>query len=129
MRLQRGFTLIETLVGLLILAFILTTSLMVFVERQRRLRHADETIVAYQALANEVEITRVIPFSSLTPGETTFRSDTVILAGLDSPETRVTVENWKGARRVELSIEWNGGARVARMTVIRANPGNGRSLW
>jgi prepilin-type N-terminal cleavage/methylation domain-containing protein len=52
MRLQRGFTLIETLVGLLILAFILTTSLTVFVERQRRLRHADETIAAYQALAN-----------------------------------------------------------------------------
>jgi hypothetical protein len=41
----------------------------------------------------------------------------------------VTVENWKGSRLVELSIEWNGGERVARLTVVRANPGNGRSLW
>lgn len=127
---DRGFSLIETLVGLLILAFVLTTSLAVFGERQRRLRHADELIVVYQALANEAEVSRVIPFSSLTPGTTSFRSDTSILAGLVGANTSVTVRPWKsGARLVEMTIAWNDGARSETMSIVRVDTGPGGPFW
>lgn len=127
---QRGFTLIETLVGLLILAFVLTTSLAVFVERQKRLRQADELIAVYQALANEAEVSRVIPFSSLTPGTSTFRSDTSILAGVSGVSTSVTVRPWNsGARLVEMTVQWNDGTRTETMSIVRVNPGAGGSFW
>jgi len=127
---ERGFSLIEILAGLLILAFVLTTSLAVFVERQRRLRHADELIAIYQALANEAEIARIVPFSSLTPGEGTFRSDTSILDGLEGVRTTVTVSNWKsGARLVEMKVEWRDGARSEVLTVVRADTGPGGAFW
>lgn len=127
---DRGFSLIETLVGLLILAFVLTTSLAVFGERQRRLRSADELIVVYQALANEAEVSRVVPFSSLSPGTTSFRSDTSILSGLAGVTTSVTVQPWKGgARLVEMTIEWNDGARSETMSVVRVDTGPGGSFW
>ena len=57
---QRGFTLIEVLIALLILAVVITTTLLVFVERTRRLQDATETILAYQALSNEGEVRRRI---------------------------------------------------------------------
>lgn len=127
---ERGFSLIETLAGLLILAFILTTSLAVFGERQRRLRHADELIAVYQALANEAEVSRVVPFTSLAPGSTTFRSDTSILAELPGVRTSVTVSEWKaGARLVEMKVEWNDGERVESMSIVRADTGPGGSFW
>jgi prepilin-type N-terminal cleavage/methylation domain-containing protein len=127
---QRGFSLIETLVGLLILAFVLTTSLTVFGERQRRLRSADELIVVYQALANEAEVSRVIPFPSLSPGTTSFRSDTSILAGLVGVTTSVTVKPWRrGARLVEMTVEWNDGARSETMSIVRADMTPGGSFW
>lgn len=127
---ERGFSLIETLAGLLILAFVLTTSLAVFTERQRRLRQADEYIVVYQALANEAEVSRVIPFASLTPGSSSFRSDTTILDELRDVKTSVTVSNWKsGARMVEMTVEWNEGARTESMSIVRVNTGHGGSFW
>ena len=130
MSLQRGFTLIETLVGLLILAFVLTTSLAVFVERQRRLRDPDEMIAVYQALANEAEVSRTIPYASLKPATTTFRSDTSILAGLQGVRASVTISPWKqNTKLIEMTIEWNDGARSSSMSIVRANTGRGGSFW
>lgn len=127
---ERGFSLIETLVGLLILAFVLTTSLAVFTERQKRLRQADELIVVYQALANEAEVSRVIPFSSLTPGTGSFRSDTSILGALRGATTTVTVRPGKdGTREVEMTVEWNDGSRSESLSIMRVNAGSGGSFW
>lgn len=127
---QGGFSLIETLAGLLILAFVLTTSLAVFTERQRRLRQADELIAVYQALANEAEVSRTVPFVSLSPGSGSFRSDTSILAGLTGVRTEVSVRPWKnGARLVEMTVEWNDGARSETMSIVRVNAGPGGSFW
>lgn len=127
---QRGFSLIETLIGLLILAFVLTTSLTVFTSRQKRLRDADELIAAYQALANEAEVERVIPFASLNPGESRFRSDTAILANLTNARTRVTVTPWNGgSRRVEMTVEWNDGARSESLAIFRVNCDPGGAFW
>jgi Tfp pilus assembly protein PilV len=127
---EKGFSLIETLAGLLILAFVLTTSLAVFTERQKRLRQADELIAVYQALANEAEVSRVIPFSSLSPGTSSFRSDTAILDGLSGTTTTITVTPWEnGARLVEMRVDWNDGARSETLTIVRTNAGGGGSFW
>lgn len=123
---ERGFTLIETLAALLILAFILTTSLLIFTQRQKRLREADEMIIVWQALSNEAEFVRLAPYGSLTTGSSRpFEAGSTLLASLDRPTTSVAVTNWKqGVKRVVLTVSWNGSARHASLTVIRsATPG------
>ena len=98
--------------------------------RQRRLRQADELIAVYQALANEAEVSRVVPFSSLKPGTSGFRSDTSILSGLSGVSTTVSVRPWKGGGRlVEMTVEWNDGARTETMSVVRVDTGPGGSFW
>jgi len=62
---ERGFSLVEVLVGLLILTIVITTTIVMFTERHRRLRQANDMILAYQALSNEVEIWRRIDFAQL----------------------------------------------------------------
>ena len=41
----RGFSLVEVLVGLLILTIVITTTIVMFTDRQRHLRQANETIL------------------------------------------------------------------------------------
>lgn len=123
---ERGFTLIETLAGLLILAFVLTTSLLIFTQRQQRLREADEMIVAWQALSNEAEFVRLESYGSLAPKTTRpFEAGSSLLSSLDRATTSVAVADWKpGVKRVVLTVSWNGGARHASLTVVRtATPG------
>src|SRR5438105_14773386 len=79
---SRGFSLIEVLVGLLILTIVITTTIAMFVERQRRLRQANEMILAYQALSNEAEIWRRISFAQLDSQPQAFQSDMAIIAPL-----------------------------------------------
>ncbi|HET7712206.1 MAG TPA: type II secretion system protein, partial [Thermoanaerobaculia bacterium] len=79
---QRGFTLAEVLVALLVLTIVITTTLAVFVERQRRMRIANHIIVAHQVLTNEMEIRRRINFDQLESAATTFLADTEILRPL-----------------------------------------------
>lgn len=119
---QRGFTLVETLAALLILAFVLTTSLLVFTQRQKRLRDADEMIVAWQALANEAEYVRLVPYSSIVPGvKRPFEEGTSLLASLDRADTSVeAVAAQPNVKRVVLTVTWNGGARQASLTVVRS---------
>ena len=123
---QRGFTLVETLAALLILAFVLTTSLLVFTKRQQRLRDAEEMIIAWQALSNEAEYVRLLPYSSVTTGTTRgFEEGASLLASLNRPESSVEAFDWKpGVKRVVLTVTWNDGARRASLTVVRsATPG------
>ncbi|HEY5611737.1 MAG TPA: type II secretion system protein [Thermoanaerobaculia bacterium] len=127
---QRGFTLIEVLFGLAILGLVITTSLAVFYERERRLRAAEETIVAYQILANEAEVQRQVPYSQLTPDETMpFASDPLMIARLRNATVEASVEQTHFAyKTVRLTIRWNDGARTATLSVIRSNTG-GSNLW
>ena len=62
---QRGFSLIEVLAALLVLAIVITTTMAMFVERQKRMQAANETILAYQAIANEIEYRRRVPYAEL----------------------------------------------------------------
>ncbi len=127
---EKGFSLVEVLAALLILAFVLTTSLLVFTQRQKRLRDADEMVVVWQALANEAEYVRLAPYSSFTSGtKREFESGTTLLKTLHRSETSVEAIDWKpGLKRVVLTVTWNGGARRARLTVVRAATPGGQ-FW
>ncbi|MGH9457013.1 MAG: type IV pilus modification PilV family protein [Thermoanaerobaculia bacterium] len=126
----RGFTLVEVLVALVILTIVVTTSLGLLYDRQKRLLSAAQVTLAWQALANEAEARRHQPFAALQPGgETAFLTDLVLLEPLGDAQGRVTIESeGAGIRRLELRIEWDEGRRNAVATVYRTDTG-GTSLW
>lgn len=129
MRSQRGFSLAELLAALLVLAIVITTTLAMFVERQKRLRQATETILAYQALSNEAEVRRRIEFAQLDTASITFMSDTTVLQPLAPFATIVSVKDAQtDVKHVTMTVRWNNGQRVASMTLIRVNTGGG-NLW
>jgi prepilin-type N-terminal cleavage/methylation domain-containing protein len=131
MRRRRGFSLIELLAAILILTLVITTSLIAFTARRARAQQALETIVAYQALANEAEWRRRVPYDNLIrePQETEFHTDTSILAPLRPFSTIVAVEqNGSALRKVTLTIRWRHGERSAKLTLLRADTGGG-PLW
>src|SRR6266550_4520322 len=105
---RRGFSLVEVLVGLLVLTIVIMTTISMFTERQRRLRQANETILAYQALANEAEIWRRVDFKDLDPSATSaFRSDTTILQPLAGVTTLVKVVAARAdVKNVTLTVKW-----------------------
>lgn len=129
MRSQRGFTLVELLIALLILTIVITTSLAVFVERERRMRMASETILAYQALSNEAEVRRRVDFNALEAEGDFFRSDTEIIKPLEPYTTKIDVEpDRPGVKKVTIRIRWRGGKREASLGLLRVDTG-GTNLW
>ena len=129
MRKSRGFSLIEVLVGLLILTIVITTTISMFAERQKRLRFANETILAYQALSNEAEIWRRIDFASLDGQPPTFQSDTSILAPMAPFSTSVRVDTTRAdLKNVTLTVRWSNVRRTAKLAIVRVDTG-GSSLW
>ena len=129
MRKSRGFSLVELLVGLMILGIVITTTIVMFTERQQRMRQANETILAYQALANESEIWRRISFTQLDSQAPVFQSDTAILAPLAPYSAIVHIDTIRTNRKdVTLTIRWANAQRVARLGIIRVDTG-GSTLW
>jgi prepilin-type N-terminal cleavage/methylation domain-containing protein len=129
MREKRGFSLVEVLVALLILSFIITVSFTAFVERNKRLQQASEILLVYQALANEAEYWRRVPFGSLDTMSASFMSDTALLTPLEPYGAIVKVETTKpGLRDITITVRWHNGKREARLGVLRADTG-GSSLW
>jgi len=126
---QRGFTLVEVLAAILILGIVITTTLAIFTERARRLQMANETILAYQALANEAEIRRRIDFNQLDSSSPSFMSDKKILGALAPVGTRVFIENVSDdVKTVRMQVIWQHGKRMAELRLARANTG-GSNLW
>ena len=127
---QRGYSLVEVLAALLILTLIILTSLAVFVERNKRMRQAAEYVLAYQALANEAEYQRRIPYGNLMPAvafASTAEYD--ILEGLGPHATRITVtQTQPGVKNVTMTIYWRGNERTAQLELVRVDTG-GTNLW
>lgn len=115
---------------MLILTIVITTSLAVFFDRQKRLLEAGESVRVWQALANEAEARRHQPFGGLVPGaDQPFLTDLAILEPLAAPVARVVIEAESPfVRRLTLRIEWAGGMREASIAVYRTRTGGG-PLW
>ena len=128
MRRTRGFSLAETLVALAILAIVITTTIAMFAERARRLREANETILAFQALSNEAEYWRRQSFAEIdNPDNQTFQSDLGILTPMKPYTTAVKVESPRlDVRNVTLTIKW--AKREAHLAIARVDTG-GSGLW
>jgi prepilin-type N-terminal cleavage/methylation domain-containing protein len=126
---QRGFSLIEVLAALLVLAVVITTTMAMFVDRQKRMQNANETILAYQSIANEIEVRRRIPYDQLETAATTFITDTTILKPLAPYAAAVAVSPAKDyVKTVTMSVRWRNGQRVERVSITRVDTGGG-GLW
>ncbi|HEX8168956.1 MAG TPA: prepilin-type N-terminal cleavage/methylation domain-containing protein [Thermoanaerobaculia bacterium] len=126
---NEGFSLAEVLVALLVLTLVITTSLAAFVERNRRRQQSTEIVLAYQALANEAEYRRRIDYDDLDTSQTTFMSDTALLAPLKPFGTAVRVDLVQpGIKNVTMTVRWKNGTREARLGIVRADTGGG-TLW
>jgi prepilin-type N-terminal cleavage/methylation domain-containing protein len=129
MRHQRGFTLVEILVAFLILTLVITMTMAAFVERTRRLRQANEIILAHQALANEAEHRRRMNYDTLESESAEFVSPTDILEPLPGVKTIVAVKEVQpGVKNVLMTIRWDEGKRQAKLELIRVRTG-GSNLW
>ena len=129
----RGFALVEVLVAVAILGLVIATSLTVFFGRQKRLKHAADTISAYQALANEAEVQRHLPYESLesspyfqslidNQGEVRLGA----LEQLKNVQVETEVEGLTPVvKEVRMSIRWGEkGEHSARMNILRTPVGS-----
>jgi prepilin-type N-terminal cleavage/methylation domain-containing protein len=129
MQRQAGFSLIEVLAAILVLTVVILTTIAVFTERQNRLRTANETVLTYQALANEAEVRRRDAFATLETRPPTFVTDTSVLAPLGAYTTAVAVQARSPVRKdVTLTVRWRNGRRNASLVLIRTDTG-GSNLW
>lgn len=114
--------------GLLVLTIVITTTIVMFTERNKRLKQANETILAYQALANEAEIWRRKSFTQLN-NQTGFESPIAILAPLAPFDTAVKVDVARAdVKHVTLTVSWDGGKKSAKLALVRVDTGGG-NLW
>jgi prepilin-type N-terminal cleavage/methylation domain-containing protein len=130
---ERGFSLIEIMVAFLIVTIVITVSLTAFVQRNAKLQQASELVLAYQALANEAEYQRRVPYGDLDIDPkvpVTFdAANTAILAPLADFGTAVKVELSKpGVKDVTMTVRWGNGKREARLMLKRVDTG-GTNLW
>jgi prepilin-type N-terminal cleavage/methylation domain-containing protein len=129
MRRSRGFSMAEVLVALAILAIVITTTIAMFAERTRRLRQASETILAWQALSNEAELWRRVPFTEIDAGAgQTFRSDLSLLKPMEPYTTAIKVDAPRAdVRNITLTVRWAVG-HEQHLSLARADTG-GSNLW
>lgn len=134
---QRGYSLIEVTIALLILAIVITTTIVMFAERDRYLRDSSETILVWQTMWNESELWRRISWNDLEGQPPKFQTDTSLLKPLEPYETSVKVklaEDDPNIKDVTLTIRWGWDKdkklfkRNAHLALMRADTG-GSNLW
>lgn len=130
MRDERGFSLVEIMAALLILTFVITSSLWAFLERNKRLQQASEIILAYQALANEAEFQRRANFNDLVAESPFDLSNLEVLAPLTPFEASVKVVLVKpGVKNVTMTVQWKNREREARLSIVRVHTGGGGTFF
>jgi prepilin-type N-terminal cleavage/methylation domain-containing protein len=129
MRRPRGFSLIEVLAALLILAIVITTTLAMFARRKATLRMVHETTLAYQALANEAELWRRVDFNDIDNQPPLFKSDLSIIGPMAPYSATVKIDTPRSdVRNITLTIRWDTMQRSASLSLARADTG-GNNLW
>ncbi|MGZ5474890.1 MAG: type IV pilus modification PilV family protein [Thermoanaerobaculia bacterium] len=125
---ERGFSLVELLMAILVLTIVITTTLAIFTERTRRMRQASDMLLAYQVLANESELERRVPFATVDSA-TAFSSDLTLIKPLEPYTTAIDVTSPRtGIKEVTMTITWNKGQREAKLAITRADTGGG-NFW
>jgi len=126
---RRGFSLVEVLVALLILAIVITTTIAMFGERQKRLRQAHETTLAYQVLANEAELWRRVDFKEIDNQPPDFKSNLGIIGPMAPYSTSVKIDKPRNdVRNITLTIRWDTAQHSASLALVRSDTG-GSNLW
>ncbi|MFN2237755.1 MAG: type II secretion system protein [Thermoanaerobaculia bacterium] len=127
---SEGFSLIETLIAILILGIVITTSLFVYYERERRMVEAGEVMLVWQVLGNEAEARRYASWAMQAPGSVQpFYTDLALLGQLEGVVAEAAVEQVDSeTRRILLRVSWRDGRREAIAEVIRTDTG-GDTLW
>ena len=130
MRSSSGFSLVEVLIALVIIGFVLTTSLAVFFDRERRLQAADELLIASQAMAIEAEVLRQTSYSDIPVIESReFVSSPAILTRLNGCVASETiVQDRPSLKRIVLTVSWNEGRKRSELVTYRSDTGGG-NLW
>jgi prepilin-type N-terminal cleavage/methylation domain-containing protein len=128
--LSAGFSLVEILLAILILGIVITTSLFVYYERERRMVEAGELMLVWQVLGNEAEARRYASWAMQAPGPPQpFYTDLALLAQLESVVAEAAIEQVDAeTRKILLRVSWRNGGREATAEVIRTDTG-GDSLW
>ena len=137
MKAERGYSLPEILVALVILGLVITTTIAMFAKRSQYLRESSETILVWQAIWNEMEIWRRLDWASLESQPPKFRSDLGILAPLGAVDTKVDVAVSKDdphVKNVTLTVrfEYDKDKKIykrdAHLSLLRSDTG-GSNLW
>jgi Tfp pilus assembly protein PilV len=131
MRNERGISLVEILVALLILTIVITTTIVMFADRQKRIKQAAELMRAYQVLGNEAEFWRRMPYDhGDTKSNRVFMSRTEQLLEPMKPYTTdvKVVATSADVREITFTISWENGKKEASLGLVRTNTG-GNSLW
>lgn len=133
---QSGLSLIELLVALAILALVITTSLALFFDRQKRLLIAAQSVQAWQAIANEAEyqkhrsfaeyrLDRQEEFSTLHPIDP--NEETIVDSLKNVRDTVVARQAAPGVISVTMDLSWGdpSAPHHAQLTILRS----GVRLW
>jgi prepilin-type N-terminal cleavage/methylation domain-containing protein len=130
MRRQRGYSLIELMAAVAILALIITTTLAAFMYRERRMKQAGNLIRVYQCLANEAEYVRRLPYDAITGPASLGRCDEILAPLAPFKAEMEVVPVGLDRKNVTLVIRWQEAKRdkEAKLGLIRTNTG-GQNLW
>ena len=134
----RGLSLVELLVALAILALVITLPLVTMSGHRQKMSAVDEGGIAWQIIANEVELQRHRDFADLRHGTTepfmTMSATSelnALMQLLPEPEGTVSIEQEVGGVvQVTMTLRWGTGKqkRAASLTILRSDLPGG-TLW
>ncbi|MCC6154634.1 MAG: hypothetical protein IT367_12785 [Candidatus Hydrogenedentes bacterium] len=117
---REGFSLIEITAALFILIVGLFGVFQLFHFGLGKLRVIDESAIAQQAVQNELETLRAMPFAQLQDGEHAFVTQDPALDSLVKANGTITIASAEisGLKRVDIALRWvTQNGRVAERSV------------